>query len=219
MKINEEYLEIIPLNPLLAKEHMYIYREGRGYLDDFLELGEDFHLYTFKYHAKLLLDLYKSPEDYPVFMIKYGKRVIGTFIFATPKFLGGVQLIYMIRKGYAGRGVATLALQKLAERAFYGHKYLHVELHIDIDNIPSKKVAEKAGFVVIDGYSDTPIGKKGSGNIEVFALVNKLPKEFVRQIPREEWMANHDWTPGEHYFKPRGFHHQSRRLRRTYKRR
>jgi len=219
MKVNEDYLEIIPLNPLLAKEHMNMYREGRGYLDDFLELGQDFHLYHFKYHAKLLIDLHKTPEDYPAFMIKYGKKIIGTFIFVPPKFIGGVQLIYMIRKGYEGRGVATVVLQRLAERAFYGHNFLHLELHIDIDNTASKKVAEKAGFVVIDGYSDTPIGKKGSGNIEVFAQVNKLSKEFVRQIPREDWMENHEWTPGEHYFKPRRMNHLNRRLRRTFKRR
>ena len=59
MKINEEYLEIIPLNPLLAKEHMNIYREGRGYLDDFLDVGENFHLYHFQYHAGLLKEFYQ----------------------------------------------------------------------------------------------------------------------------------------------------------------
>ena len=47
MHINEDFLEIIPLNPLLAKEHMNLYREGQDYLDHHLELGELFHLYSF----------------------------------------------------------------------------------------------------------------------------------------------------------------------------
>ena len=76
MNINEDLLIITPISPLEAKEHMNLYREGRNKINDFLELGESFHLYTFKYHAKLLLDMYKSPSDYPAFMVKYGKQTI-----------------------------------------------------------------------------------------------------------------------------------------------
>jgi hypothetical protein len=49
LNINEELLEIIPINPLLAKEHMNLYREGKDYLDHHLELGELFHTYSFDY--------------------------------------------------------------------------------------------------------------------------------------------------------------------------
>lgn len=203
MKINEELLEIIPINPLLAKEHMAIYREGRGYLDDFLELGQDFHLYTFKYHAGLLVEFYKKPEDFPTYMVMYGEKLVGLFHFVTPKYMGAVQFIYMIRTGYEGKGIATFVLIHLSNIAFYTHKFLHIELHIDIDNAASKAVAEKAGFEVGQGYQCEPIGKKGSGNMHVYTLINPLSSEYVRQIPREEWMENEAWNPGEMFLVPR----------------
>ena len=189
MKINEEYLEIIPSNPLLAKEHMALYREGRGYLDDFLDVGENFHLYHFQYHAGLLKEFYQKPKDYPTYMVMYGKKLIGMFHFVTPRYMGAVQIIYMIRKGYEGKGVATYVLEHLSQIAFYTHKFLHIELHIDVDNAASKAVAAKAGFEVGQGYQEFPIGKMGSGNMEIHTLLNPLSSEYVRQIPKEEWMG------------------------------
>jgi hypothetical protein len=124
----------------------------------------------------------------------------------------------MIRKKYSGKGVASMALKHLSDIAFFKHNYLHIELHIDIDNVASRRVAEKSGFEVIDGYSGLPIGTKGSGNMEVFALVNKLPSQFVQQIPREEWMENHKWIPGERYFMPRLQFPSTRRQRRLSRR-
>lgn len=214
MKIDENKLEILPINPLLAKEHMDFYREGRGYLDKYLNLEKDFHLLTFKDHASSLLLFYKNSEKSPVYMVKYGKKLVGVFIFIEPKFLGGIQIAYMIRKKYSGLGIASIALKHISDIAFYKFKYLHIELHIDIDNVGSKKVAEKCGFTVIDGYTDYPIGTKGSGNMEVFALVNNLPSQFVQQIPREDWMVNHEWTPGERNFLPRLPFRVNRRTRR-----
>ena len=217
--INEDLLEIIPINPLLAKEHMDLYREGRNYLDDFLELGESFHLYHFKYHAKLLVDLYKSPSDYPTFMVKYGKRLVGMFIFSPSRYIGGVQMIYYIRPSFQGKGIATFALKNLSQIAFYTHKFLHIELHIDVDNIASKKVAEKSGFESGFDYVDEPIGVKGSGNMEIYVLVNHLSKEYMRQIPREDWMENEEWIPGGRNFTPRFNHQPNRNIRRLIKRR
>jgi len=218
MKLNEDNLEIIPINPLLAQEHMNFYREGRDYLDSHLDLEKDFHLLTFQEHAAILLDFHKNSETLPVYMVKYGKKLIGIFTFGNPKFIGGVQISYMIRREYSGKGVASTALKHLSDIAFYKYNYLHVELHIDIDNVGSKRVAEKCGFEVIDGYTCLPIGTKGSGNMEVYALVNNLPSQFVKQIPREEWMQSHKWTPGERYFMPRLQFRKNRRTRRFTRR-
>jgi RimJ/RimL family protein N-acetyltransferase len=219
MKLNEDLLVITPISPLDAKEHMELYREGRNYLDNYLEVGESFHLYTFKYHAKLLLGFYRSPADYPVYAIKYGKRLIGMFHFSPPKYIGGVQMVYYIRPKYQGKGIATFALKYLSNIAFYTHKYLHIELHIDVDNIGSKKAAEKAGFESGFDYVDDPIGAKGSGNMEIYILVNNLPSEYVRQIPRESWMENEEFVPGGRNFTPRFNHQPNRNIRRLIRRR
>lgn len=219
MVLDEDLLVITPISPLEAKEHMNLYREGKNNIDNFLELGELFYLYTFKYHAKLLLDLYKSPSDYPAFMVKYGKKLVGMFVFSPARYMGGVQMIYYIRPSFQGKGIATYALKHLSNIAFYTHKFLHIELHIDVDNTASKKVAEKSGFASAFDYVDEPIGVKGSGNMEIHVLINPLPNEYVRQIPREEWMENEDWVPGGRNFAPRLNNQPNRNKRRLIKRR
>jgi len=213
LNINEDLLIITPISPLEAKEHMNLYREGRNKIDDFLELGESFHLYTFKYHAKLLLDMYKSPSDYPAFSIKYGKELVGMFIFSPGKYIGGVQMVYYIRPKFQGRGIASFALKHLSNIAFYNLKYLHIELHIDVDNTASKKVAEKSGFVSSFDYQGELIGTKGSGNFEIYTLINHLSSEYVRQIPRENWMKNETWKPGANFRTRRNLHHNRARRR------
>ena len=219
MNINEELLEIIPINPLLAREHMNLYREGKDYLDHHLELGELFHTYGFDYHAKLLGDLYRLFPAYPTFMVLYNRKLVGMFTFSAPRYIGGAQLIYYIRKGFEGKGIASLALKHISEIVFYSHKYLHIELHIDVDNTASKKVAEKAGFETRHGYSDSSIGSKGSGNMEIYSLINNLSSEYVVQIPREEWMENEDWVPGGRNFATRFNNQPNRKQRRLNKRR
>jgi hypothetical protein len=219
LKINEDLLEIIPINPLLAKEHMDLCREGKGDLDNHLELGDLLTTTKFKKHAKLLAGFYRLSPLYPTFMVMYGKKLVGIFRFSPPKYIGGVQLIYYIRKGFQGKGIASFALKHISQIAFYTHKYLHIELHIDVDNLASKKVAEKAGFDSRFDYVDAPIGVKGSGNMEVYTLVNKLSQDYVRQIPREEWMENEDWVPGGRNFTTRTNNQPNRKQRRLNKRR
>ena len=217
--INEDLLEIIPINPLLAKEHMNLCREGKGDLDNHLELGDLLTTSNFSKHAKLLVGLYKLSPLYPTFMVMYGKKLVGIFKFSRPKYMGGVQLIYYIRKGFQGKGIASFALKHISQIAFYTHKYLHIELHIDVDNLASKKVAEKAGFDSRFDYVDQPIGLKGSGNMEIYILVNNLSQEYVRQIPREEYMENEDWIPGGRNFTTRSNNQPNRKQRRLVKRR
>lgn len=219
MNINEELLEIIPINPLLAKEHMDLCREGKGDLDNHLELGDLLTTSSFSAHAELLSGLNKLFPLYPTFMVMYGKKLIGMFKFSPAKYIGGVQMVYYIRKSFQGKGIGSFALQHISQIAFYSHKYLHIELHIDVDNVGSKKVAEKAGFDSRFDYVDEPIGVKGSGNMEIYILTNKLSKEFVLQIPREEWMENEDWIPGGRNFSTRTNNQPNRKQRRLNKRR
>ena len=55
------------------------------------------------------------------------------------------ELGYMVAPGARGRGVATEALRLLTEWAF-GLGMLRAELHISVDNVGSKLVAERNGY-------------------------------------------------------------------------
>jgi RimJ/RimL family protein N-acetyltransferase len=59
------------------------------------------------------------------------------------------ELGYMVAPAGRGRGVATEALRQLTEWAF-GRGMLRAELHISVDNVASKRVAERNGYV-LDG--------------------------------------------------------------------
>jgi RimJ/RimL family protein N-acetyltransferase len=55
------------------------------------------------------------------------------------------ELGYMVAPAARGRGVATEALRLLTEWAF-GLGMLRAELHISVDNLASKRVAERNGY-------------------------------------------------------------------------
>jgi len=152
MKVNEEELSIIPSTPRYAKDHMEIYRHAKGFLDNFLHMDEDIDKLSFQSHNSWIQSYKLEKPDHPTFMIKYGKRVVGLIFLREAYFMGGVQIIYVMNKNFSGRGIMQRALEHILEVAFFSYKYLFVELHIDIDNIPSQRVAEKLGFEVIEPY-------------------------------------------------------------------
>jgi RimJ/RimL family protein N-acetyltransferase len=55
------------------------------------------------------------------------------------------ELGYMVARAARGRGVATEALRLLTDWAF-GLGMLRAELHIGVDNVASKRVAERNGY-------------------------------------------------------------------------
>ena len=137
--------------------------------------------------------------DYKIIMIKYWNKVVGLVLFRDAYFTGGTQVIYLMNKNHAGKGIMKAALEHLLDVAFFGHKFLFMELHIDIDNLPSQRVAEKLGFEVIDTYESPKDGTKSTGHIEIWAKTNNHGPAFWKQIPREDWMKNHNWLAGKRH--------------------
>ena len=58
---------------------------------------------------------------------------------------GRAEIGYWIAAARRGQGVATAAVEAMAERAF-ADGWHRLELHIDPENAASRRVAEKAGF-------------------------------------------------------------------------
>lgn len=75
----------------------------------------------------------------------------------TDEYLGGIdvrsgpwpvgEIGYGVRHEVCGRGVAPRALRLLARRALDEVGLVRVELVTDVDNRPSQRMAEKAGFM------------------------------------------------------------------------
>ena len=118
MKLNEEELSIIPSTPRYAKDHMDIYRNAEGYLDQFLDIDKDLKRYTFKDHNDWIQSYKREKEDHPTFFIKYWKKVVGIIMFREAYFMGGVQAVYFVHKKSASKGITSVALEQLVEVAF-----------------------------------------------------------------------------------------------------
>jgi len=199
MKFNEDQLSIIPATPRYAKDHMEIYKYAHGFLDDFLYMDEDTDKLSFRIHNAWIQSYKLEIPDNPTFMIKYWDKVVGLVLFRDAYFTGGTQVTYLMNKNYAGRGIMKAALEHLLDVAFFSHKFLFMELHIDIDNLPSQRIAEKLGFEVIDTYESSKDGVKSTGHIEIWGKQNDRGPAFWKQIPREDWMKNNDWIIGQRH--------------------
>jgi RimJ/RimL family protein N-acetyltransferase len=58
------------------------------------------------------------------------------------------ELGYVVTPAARGRGVATDALRQLTEWAFAERDMLRIELLISVENVASKRVAERSGYVL-----------------------------------------------------------------------
>jgi RimJ/RimL family protein N-acetyltransferase len=83
---------------------------------------------------------------------------------------------YWVRAEARGNGVATRALELIAPWAFESRGIERLQLYAEIENIPSQRVAEKAGFRrdgVIRSWRRSALGRRPD-----FALYSLLPGEL-----------------------------------------
>jgi len=59
---------------------------------------------------------------------------------------GRVEVGYWVRREERGRKVASRALRLISAWALDGLGVARVQLHADVENVPSQRVAENAGF-------------------------------------------------------------------------
>jgi RimJ/RimL family protein N-acetyltransferase len=83
---------------------------------------------------------------------------------------------YWIRSDVRGRGVMTRALRLLAGRAF-GSGAERVQLRADVLNVPSRRVAEKAGFT-LEGVLRSAYWNPRLGRRQDWAMYSLLPGEL-----------------------------------------
>jgi ribosomal-protein-serine acetyltransferase len=103
------------------------------------------------------------------------------------RFLGGVginfinhvhqmaNLGYWVRTSAAGRGVATMATRAVAKFAFAQIGLQRIEIVAAVDNIPSQRVAEKAGAVREGVLRNRLLIRGTSVDAVLFSLI---PKDF-----------------------------------------
>jgi ribosomal-protein-serine acetyltransferase len=192
-KLNIGDLTILPTSMRHATYYMKACQESRNYLGDFLDWGESVSSLPFKYHANYIRGCLKKSKSYPSFSIFYGDRFVGFFDFSPACDNYGVQICYWVTKPFAGYGIATEVTDILVERAFLGYRYNYVELHIDKENIASKRIPEKLGFTVQDNYHDK-MGKMGSGKMQLWIKENPYSRFRTSTRTEKRRVARFGWS-------------------------
>lgn len=92
-------------------------------------------------------DIWRSGMEfgYAIFDAETGKFLGGTGINQPNKAHKFFNLGYWIRTGAQNRGVASQAARRLAQAAFEDLPLNRIEILAAIENVPSRKTAEKAG--------------------------------------------------------------------------
>jgi RimJ/RimL family protein N-acetyltransferase len=83
---------------------------------------------------------------------------------------GGLEVGYWIHAGFLRRGLATEAVRRLVAIAFEDPAIDRVEIHHDVANAASGRVARAAGFAHVEDRADPPVAPAESGVERVWRL-------------------------------------------------
>jgi RimJ/RimL family protein N-acetyltransferase len=141
--------------------------------------------------------LFRDPVDH--YGLFEGGKLLGHMSFGICFGQFGAEVIGWVRHGYHNKGVGELGLA-YAEQIAFKHKNLNfVALHINQENSPSRRVAEKAGF--------KPVLKKAyiTGGDEcsiLYLKINPKVEKLSRQFGRRsiDVMNNPASLPGMAHF-------------------
>ena len=151
-----------------AADYQKAFNASAGHLEKYLEWGARATQFDFNRCRDILIKI--SREEYPdkSFAICSWGKLVGEINFAAGSRHDGLQITYWVSKNNAGRGLCTKAVKKLMEKAFLMEDINFLEIHADKNNLASKQVAKKAGFIHYDSYEYEGCGSEGMGIMDVY---------------------------------------------------
>ncbi len=186
-------LAIVPTSLRHAVPYMKACQESKNYLGDYLDWGVTVSKRPYKDFFEEISRLIKKSQAFPSFSIFYGERFVGFFEFSQACDNYGAQICYWVTKPFSGCGIATEITDILVERAFLGYRFNYIELHIDEENIASKRIPEKLGFSVQDNYQEK-MGKKGSGKMQLWVKENPYSRFRTQTVTEKRRVARFGWS-------------------------
>ncbi len=145
------------------KEFRAAYQESMESMSTFLDLAFFSRKPSFEdmwdFFNQILRD--RSVDMYALFD---GDKILGIGSYSYSNLSErGCQIVLWMRKGYVGKKVGTYMLRRLTSVAFYEKKFRFAELIIDEENVASRKVAKKVGYMLIEIMDAHTQGTNGSG--------------------------------------------------------
>ncbi len=172
-------IQLKRVGPEHALQHKTLCDTSSESLGAYLGWAENVSRWRLKDHIGWLQVFHRIAEPFNSYGAFYKDRLVGYFSYGAAVDHLGVQICYYVSDYCAGRGIASEVTETLVEKAFVMGKFEYVELHIDIENIPSQAVAKKVGFEAVHKYNCAKSGNKGSGKMEVWVKINPKSKYGV----------------------------------------
>jgi len=148
---------------------------------EFLGYGPLFENITpSEYLATYYEMLYNQPMDH--FGVFEKSKLLGHIAFGQGFGQFGIEVIGWVRNGYHNKGLGEYGLAVAEVIAFDRKGFNFMSLHIDQKNVPSRKVAEKSGFVPVIKFAHE-IGKDECSiiYIKVSPRVHRLARQYGRR--------------------------------------
>jgi RimJ/RimL family protein N-acetyltransferase len=151
------------LNKYDFPEFASAYRESIDSMSTFLDLGyfsqQRSYLDMLKYFQQMI-----RSRTVDLFGIFDGEKLLGVANYYWTKYSdNGTQITLWIREGSKNTGIGTYFMKRLTSHALYEKHFRFVELIIDEVNHPSRRMAEKVGFELMEILDVETQGKMGSG--------------------------------------------------------
>ncbi|MGA4991255.1 GNAT family N-acetyltransferase [Nonomuraea bangladeshensis] len=132
-------------------------------------------------------ELHRSGQGVHLAMIDVDGRVVGAIsLFKTSWESGTTEVGYGVHPLYRGRGLATEALRGLAEWVFDRTRLRRIDLTANLDNLPSLRVAQKAGFTWEGVLRGAVLEDDGPHDLVVFGLLRGDGRAPATILPRAE---------------------------------
>jgi ribosomal-protein-serine acetyltransferase len=151
-----------------ASDYQKAFNTSAGHLEKYLEWGASATQFDLQRCQDILMKI--AAEKYPdrAFAICSWGKLVGEINFGEGSRQDGLQMTYWVSKNNAGQGLCTKAVKKLMDKAFLMESINFLEIHADKNNLASKKVAKKAGFIHYDSYEYEGYGSEGMGVMDVY---------------------------------------------------
>lgn len=169
------------LSLLDAKEFKIAAQESTQTNYEFLAYGAMFEsISPFDYAMTYSDMLFKDPVDHYGLFDK--GKILGHMSFGICFGQFGSEVIGWVRSGYHNKGVGELGLAYAEQIAFNRKKLNFMALHISQENLPSRRVAEKAGFKPVLKMAYMSGGTKCSIlYIKINPRVERLARQYGRR--------------------------------------
>lgn len=135
-------------------------------------------------------ELRHSGQGVHLAMTDANGHIVGAIsLFKTSWGAGTTEIGYGVHPLYRGRGLAPEAVRGLVDWVFATTELRRIDLTANLDNLPSLRVAQKAGFTWEGVLRDASLEDDGPHDLVIFGLLRGDSRVPAEELPRAELRA------------------------------